>query len=47
MLFEKNLHEWKIISLFLTENYFGKNFMDLLIFPDTLLKKCQNSTEKF
>ena len=48
-LFDGNFHEWKIIPLFLFEKYFGKNFKfhGPLIFPDTLLEKCQNFTKKF
>ena len=38
-LFDTNFHEWKMILLFLIEKNFGKisNFMDPLIFPNTLL----------
>ena len=42
-LFDINFYEWKII-----EKCFRKipNFMDPLIFPNTLLEKCQSFTEK-
>ena len=36
-LFDTNFDEWKIIPLFLIEKYFGKNFMDPLMFPNIFL----------
>ena len=48
-LFDRDFHEWKI-SIFFFLKYISEkisNFMDPLIFPNTLLEKSQNFTEKF
>ena len=49
MLFYTNFYELKSILFFLSKSVSEEitNFRDLLIFPNTLLKKCHSFTEKF